>query len=116
MTKHDRIALRRSICGAVMTLTPEERRFYADPQWRVGPNPVLERMWGAYVALDTEADQLSELVHSLEQQRADLAEELAAVKAQREASSEALRKIVVDPPGSCCTCCSRASSIARAAL
>ena len=100
-----------------MTLTHEERRCYADPQWRGAvPSPVLERLWEAYVALDTETDQLAELVRSLEQQRADLAEELTAVKAQRETLADALRKIVVDPPGSCCTCCSRASSIARAAL
>ena len=55
-----------------MTLTHEERRCYADPQWRVGPSPVLERLWEAYVAVETEADQLAELARSLEQQRTDL--------------------------------------------
>ena len=35
-------------------------------------------------AMETEADQLASLVHSLEQQRADLAEEVAALKAQRD--------------------------------
>ena len=68
-----------------MTLTPEERRCYADQQWDSRwrgyvLGPVLERLWEAYVALDMETDQLAELVRSLEQQRADLAEELAAVK------------------------------------
>ena len=29
---------------------------------------------------------------------------------------EALEQIIVDPPGSCCTCCSRASALARQAL
>ena len=38
--------------------------------------------------METEADQLVELVHSLEQQRKDLAEELAAVKQQRDDANE----------------------------